>query len=188
MMTMKTFFLVCLFVTGLMLSPLYAEDWVGKEAPDLSGELAPEPGKLKVSDLLEELKFEPKGDKYLAKRQRNVVVLNFFATYCAPCIREIPTFNRLAQSMKDQPVKFLYVNVDQEITQATVKKMIAKLNLRVPVLLPQREHAVASYGADSLPRIVVIDRAGKIAEVITGFDDHLEEKLKTRISELLKTP
>ncbi|MBF0349486.1 MAG: redoxin family protein [SAR324 cluster bacterium] len=167
---------------------LYAEDLVGREAPDLSGELAPEPGKLKVSDLLEELKFVEQGDKYLALRQRNVVVLNFFATWCVPCIREIPAFNRLAQSMKDQPVKFLYVNVDQEITQATVKKMIAKYNLRVPVLLPQREYAVEAYGADALPRIVMIDRAGKIAEVITGFEDHLEEKLKTRISELLKNP
>lgn len=166
---------------------------IGQKAPTLSGKQAVGRGLLKLSKMTRELgflkdkqgKFVEKDGEYIMQVTRNVVVLNFFATYCVPCIKEIPSFNDLYQSYEGKGVKLVYVNVDPDMDQATAQKFIVQKGIEVPMMLPNQRQAVKSYGVVGLPRIVIIDRNGKISEVIIGFKTNLKKQLSKIIEGLL---
>ncbi|MBF0238258.1 MAG: TlpA family protein disulfide reductase [SAR324 cluster bacterium] len=169
-----------------------ADALIGQKAPELSGEPAVGGGLLKVSKMSRELefvkdaqgKFIEKDGEYVMRITRNIIVLNFFATYCVPCIKEIPAFNRLYQKYRDKAVKLLYVNVDPEMDQAKVQRFIVEKHMEPPMMLPNQQQTMKAYGVESLPRIVIIDRDGNIAEVITGFQADLEQQLSDVIEKL----
>ena len=71
--------------------------------------------------------------KYISEFQHYVTVLKFFAKTCIPFFREIPTFNRIEQSFHGQPVKFLYVNVDPDLTKEQAKNLLQKYRIKIPM-------------------------------------------------------
>jgi thiol-disulfide isomerase/thioredoxin len=166
---------------------------VGKDAPLLSGKKALNSGLLKLTKLMTEVGFERDdagrlkevNGKYVMHVQKNVVVLNFFATTCIPCIREIPTYNKLAEKYKNKLVKFIYVNVDTEVSHQKIARFIAKRKIKVPMMMPNQKDAIKKYQVYSLPRIVIIDRQKKIAHEIRGFKEELNNQLSKLIDGLL---
>ena len=166
---------------------------IGLESPLLSGKRALGNGLLKLTNLMTEIgferdesgKFKEVNGKYVMQVKKNVVVLNFFATTCIPCIREIPTYNKLAERYKDKPVKLIFVNVDTEVSDQKISRFIAKREIKVQMMMPNQRDAIKKYQVFGLPRIVIIDRNRKIAHVITGFKDNFEIQLSKMIDELL---
>lgn len=74
--------------------------------------------------------------QHLAKNNDTLYVTNFFATWCGPCIREIPSFKNKMQELKDKPVKFTFVNLDDKADWDTaVKDFVAEHNLGANVIL-----------------------------------------------------
>ena len=72
----------------------------------------------------------------LAKNNDTLSVTNFFATWCGPCIREIPSFKNKMQELKDKPVKFTFVNLDDKADWDTkVKDFVIEHNLGASVIL-----------------------------------------------------
>ncbi|MBF0353516.1 MAG: TlpA family protein disulfide reductase [SAR324 cluster bacterium] len=191
---MLRWFIILLFL-GTVESSFAVENElkIGMPAPELIGREAAGPRLLKLSALMKEVGFErnPEGrfrevnGKYVVQVTRNAVVLNFFATTCIPCIREIPSFNRVATRFQGKPVKLLYVNVDPELTEEKIRYFIEKLQIQVPMMLPNQQHAIETYGVQSLPRLVLINREGVIDKILTGFQDDLEQQLEKWIEGLL---
>jgi thiol-disulfide isomerase/thioredoxin len=166
---------------------------MGQEAPPLSGKKAIGSGLIKLTNLMTEIEFERDGlgklkevdDKYVMQVKRNVVVLNFFSTTCIPCIREIPTYNELAETYIKKPVKFIYVNVDTEVSDQKIARFIARRRIKVQMMMPNQKDAIKKYRVYSLPRIVIIDRHRKIAHEIMGFKKDLVAQLTELIDDLL---
>ena len=181
---------LCLMPIALSNTP---ESLIGQQAPSLSGKKAIGSGLIKLTNLMTEIEFEKDeagkfkevDGKYVMQVKRNVVVLNFFATTCIPCIREIPTYNKLAEKYKNKPVRFIFVNVDTEVSDQKISRFIAKREIKVPMMMPNQRDAIKKYKVYSLPRIVIIDRNRVVAYVITGFKDDLEDHLTRLIDELL---
>ncbi|AZA83460.1 redoxin [Chryseobacterium lactis] len=74
--------------------------------------------------------------QHLAKNNDTLYVTNFFATWCGPCIREIPSFKNKMQELKGKPVKFTFVNLDDKAEWNTaVKDFVVKNNLGNDVIL-----------------------------------------------------
>ena len=190
----QTLVLICLFIFWTT-SPYSktTDSLVGQDAPLLSGKKALGSGLLKLTNLMTEVGFEKdeKGKfkevdgKYVMQVKKNVVVLNFFATTCIPCIREIPTYNKLAEKYKNKTVKFIFVNVDTEVSDEKISRFIAKRKIKVQMMMPNQRDAIKKYQVYSLPRIVIIDRQRKIAHEITGFKKDLDDQLTKLIDELL---
>src|SRR3989339_22503 len=130
--------LLSALLLGLSHSGAWAEtdtkSMVGVPAPILSGKTANGPGLMKLNNLMKEFGFktDEQGKKvevngeYVPEIKRNVVVLSFFATTCVPCMREIPTYNRIAASYEGKPVRLIYVNVDTEVSTDEMSRFIAK--------------------------------------------------------------
>jgi thiol-disulfide isomerase/thioredoxin len=170
-----------------------SNEMIGMKAPMITGKNANGSGLLNLRKLMTEIgyekdkdgKFIEKNGKYILQVKKNVVVLNFFSMACIPCIKEIPTYNKLAVKYKNLPVKLIYVNVDAEVTDLKIKRFIVRKQIKVSMMLPNQREAMRKYQAYALPRLVVINSEGRIVEIITGFNDYLEAELITLIDKLI---
>ncbi|KMQ61535.1 redoxin [Chryseobacterium angstadtii] len=87
------------------------------------------------ASLSKELSPENVG-KYLAQKNDTLYVTNFFATWCGPCMREIPHFKKKMEELKDKPVKFTFINLDDKSEwNSSVKKFAQENNLAPNIIL-----------------------------------------------------
>ena len=91
-----------------------------------------------------------------------LVVLNFWATWCAPCIEEMPALDQLAREYAAKGVVVLGVAMDERGWPVVSKFLVHKL-VRYPILMGTPEAARRYGGIKTLPHTVFIDRKGRIA-------------------------
>jgi thiol-disulfide isomerase/thioredoxin len=96
----------------------------------------------------------------LAAWRGQVVLVNFWATWCRPCVEEIPGIQRLAEQMRDRPFAVIGVNVAE--TQRRAAHSVEQMRLAFPVLLDADGMAFRAWGGKALPTSVVIDRQGTL--------------------------
>ena len=118
-------------------------------------------------------------------KTKHVVVLSFFATWCKPCIAEIPHLESLEKEFAGQPVKFFLVDVGED--RAKVVDFKNKKEIGLKILLDRYQKTATNYDALTLPRLVIIDKEGVIKKEQKGFSDPeaFETELKNMITELL---
>ena len=97
-----------------------------------------------------------------------VVVLDFWATWCAPCRDEIPGFVELQKQFGDKGLVVIGVSLDQE-GAAFVQKFTQQHGITYPVVIGDKEVVAAYDGIDVLPTTFIIDRAGKVVKGHRGF-------------------
>jgi peroxiredoxin len=104
----------------------------------------------------------------LSDYRGKVVVLNFWATWCPPCVKEIPEYVELQQEFAAKGVQFIGVALDDE-GSAKVKPWLVKHPVTYPILLPDTK-VVNNYGdLSSIPVTFVIDRKGMIRASYVGI-------------------
>lgn len=96
----------------------------------------------------------------------HVVLINFWASWCRPCIDEMPSLQRLAEALKDVPFVVVAINVGE--SQRRVEAAKRRLEIDFPVLLDEDNAAFRSWGATVLPAARVIDCSGKIRFRVEG--------------------
>ncbi len=99
-----------------------------------------------------------------------VVMVHFWATWCPPCVEELPTLAKLNQSLAGKDFEMLAVSVDEGGADA-VTSFLRRNNLDVPVLL-DTAHAISSqYGTYKFPETYILDREGIVRYKIIGPRD-----------------
>ena len=132
--------------------------------------------------------------KFKSQPNRHVVVVSFFATWCKPCMKELPLLQNLYQKYDGQRVKWFLV----DITEATrtspgfedspvAGPFLAKKGITMPILNDNRGVAKERYGAKTLPRLFVIDKFPTIRLTKKGFHEgeDFEGEIATIVDELL---
>ncbi len=99
-----------------------------------------------------------------------VVLLNFWATWCPPCRREIPEFFDLQKSYGDKGLVIVGVAMDEGGTKV-VKPFVSRLGINYPVVIGDAETASAYGGIEALPTTFVIDQNGQIITEQEGGAD-----------------
>jgi thiol-disulfide isomerase/thioredoxin len=89
-----------------------------------------------------------------------VVVVEFWATWCVPCIQQIPHMNELVEAFRDQPVQFLSVSDEDE---ATVSAFLKKRPMKPWIGLDTDQSMLEGYQVFSIPYLVLVDAKGQIA-------------------------
>ena len=118
-----------------------------------------------------------------AHRGKDVVVLDFWATWCPPCVRGLPKVAEVVSEFQDNGVVFYAVN--QREKPEAIKKFLAKKDLDVVVALDPKGEAGKSYEVSGIPQTVVIDKEGMIVDVHVGFSPGIEESLRETLDELV---
>jgi peroxiredoxin len=120
----------------------------------------------------------------LHEQRGQVVLMNFWATWCAPCRQEMPHLNRLYDKYRASGFMLLGVNVDDDARKAA--DVAAKLGVKFPVLLDTDKRVSRAYDVNAMPSTVVIDRDGKLRHTHRGYRDGYEDLYERQVRELLK--
>jgi thiol-disulfide isomerase/thioredoxin len=124
----------------------------------------------------------------LAEFKGKAVVLNLWATWCGPCVQEMPTLAKLAQSTAGQPVAVVPISVDREEDRANAEAFIAKHG---PLPFYSDPKYALAYGLKppiaGLPTTVLIDASGKVRGEVAGGADWSGPDAR-RVVEALEKP
>lgn len=130
----------------------------------------------------------PELDKLLAdagmpRDTPKIVVLNFFATWCTPCLAELPHLQRLADKYADRE-DVLFVVVGREESQETVEAFAAENSYRMQFVADPDGKVYSEFAKEHIPRTYLIDGQRKIRFEILGFDQKKLEVLDVKLNEL----
>jgi peroxiredoxin len=114
-----------------------------------------------------ELPLAQGGSASLDDYAGEVVLVNFWATWCQPCRAELPALEALQAELAGEGLRILAVSVDAASAEA-VARFAAERGLRLPVLHDPSEAVARRYGAFAYPTSVVVDRAGRIVLTAPG--------------------
>jgi peroxiredoxin len=120
----------------------------------------------------------------LQEQRGQVVLVNFWATWCGPCRQEIPHLNRLHEKYRASGFQVLGINIDDDARAAV--ELATRLGIKFPVLLDTDKKASRLYDMSAMPATVVIDRDGRVRYVHRGYRDGFEKTYEQQIRELLK--
>jgi len=112
-----------------------------------------------------------------------LLVLNFWATWCPPCVEEMPSLNRFAQTMASQGVVVLGVSIDKNAD--AYKRFLAKNRLAFLTFRDPDENISSSYGTFKWPETYVIDKSGKVVQKYIGPRDWGDPQIVNSVKALL---
>ncbi len=140
-------------VSALGFAPLHAT----------AGELTEVPDGPKLQFSLPDIGDQQRSlDEFAGK----VLVINFWASWCRPCIVEMPSIQRLAEAMSDKPIAVIAINVGE--AKRRVQATVTRLDVDFPVLLDKDSAVFDAWGANVLPTTYVLDDSGRARYVGRG--------------------
>lgn len=108
----------------------------------------------------------------LSSLRGKVVVLDFWATWCRPCVSALKVFEQMASSSRNGSVEFLAVNVGE--SDSKVRQFMSSRGWDFKVLLDQQRTTSSAFGVGGIPHVLVIDRSGTVAASHVGFRSEVE--------------
>lgn len=128
-------------------------------------------------------KRTPYSDEYRGK----VVILSFWASWCAPCLVELPTFAEIARRFHDKGLRVVPINVDEaEIGIPFAREFWSKQKFAFPSYFDAAKELAGKFEVDMLPANFVIDREGRIVFSGFGATDWSNEETVEAIENLLE--
>jgi peroxiredoxin len=126
----------------------------------------------------------PDGAPFSLKQLRGKVVLvNFWATWCEPCITEMPALQRLRHELAASGFEVLAVNYQEG--PARISGFVEKMKLTLPVVRDTDGSVARSWGAREFPASYLVDRDGNIRHSVIGAADWTSPKMMSTIRSLL---
>ncbi|PCJ44011.1 MAG: redoxin [Moraxellaceae bacterium] len=113
-----------------------------------------------------------------------VVMLNFWASWCAPCRQEMPLLEGLHKRFKKVGFTVLGVNIDEDVSAA--KKILKEISVSFPVMYDSKNKVSEMYALDSMPTTVMIDRKGNKRFLHRGYRPGFEIEYEKQIRALLR--
>jgi len=119
---------------------------------------------------------------HLAEHKGRVVVLDFWATWCGPCLQTMPLVHQVVREFADERVELVAVNLEEQPKK--IASMLERHKLNMPVALDRDGVVAAKYMAVAIPQTVVIDRDGVVARLYVGGGPKLADPLREALREL----
>ena len=121
----------------------------------------------------------------LSSLKGKVVFINFWATWCPPCIEELPTINELKQSFNgNDHIEFLMVDVDNKMESSSA--FMQENNYDLPVYVPA-SNIPSDYLGNAIPTTVILDKSGNMVARMEGGRDYTDPEFVQAISELVES-
>lgn len=120
----------------------------------------------------------------LQEYRGQVVLVNFWASWCGPCRTELPALNALQTQFQDLGFTVLGVNVDQQKGEAD--KLLQQIPVNFPVLYDSENKVSEMYNVVAMPTTVIVDKNGNVRHLHRSYKPGYEDKYAAQIKELIK--
>ena len=130
------------------------------------------------------LKSAAGGNLKLSEYRGEVVLINFWASWCGPCRQEMPLLDELHARYKPLGFTVLAVNVEEDTGKAL--RLIEDLQPGFPVLFDTSSTVSREYDVAAMPSTVLVDRNGRLRYLHRGYTPGLEELYQQQIRELVR--
>lgn len=124
------------------------------------------------------------GNLRLEEYRGQVVLINFWASWCGPCRQEMPILDRLHHRYEDTGFAVLGVNVEGEAAPA--QEIVDKTNVTFPILIDDGQHVSEMYNLEAMPSTVVVDRDGVVRYIHRGYKPGDEAKYVEVVKQLIR--
>jgi thiol-disulfide isomerase/thioredoxin len=118
-----------------------------------------------------------------AHRDRQVVILDFWATWCGPCVMALPVLAEVAAEFKDRDVVFYAINLRENSRQ--IQSFLKKRGLDITVALDPDGKVGELFKVEGIPQTVIVGKDGKVAHVHVGFSRTLKKDLTDTLEKIL---
>ena len=120
----------------------------------------------------------------LSEYRGDVVMINFWATWCGPCRQEMPLLDELYSRYQRVGFNLLGVNIDDDSSRAM--DMIDELGVSFPVLFDSSKEVSRLYRVDAMPVTIIVDREGNVRHVHQGYKPGYEQQYLDQVRALLR--
>jgi len=120
----------------------------------------------------------------LAELQGEVVLVNFWASWCGPCRKELPKLEEMHQKYKDLGVTILGINIDE--TRELSQKLLKDVEVNFPVLYDHDSEVAEPYNIQAMPSTFIIDKSGNFRYLHLGYQDGYELAYEEQIKKLMR--
>lgn len=120
----------------------------------------------------------------LSELRGNVILINFWASWCGPCRQEMPLLDELYTQYKPLGFTILGVNVEEDSSQA--RDMLKKIPVTFPVLFDNENKVSKLYNVVAMPSTVIVDRDGNMRYVHLGYQPGYEQSYQDQVRELVR--
>lgn len=116
----------------------------------------------------------------------HLTVIDFWATWCKPCIKSIPEFVKMDEEFEDKDVQFIGISIDGPRNKAKVKPFIKSLGVDYPVLRDSDSSVMARLRVTAVPSLLIVNSENEILYFHEGYKSGEEIEIRNKILELLK--
>ncbi len=124
------------------------------------------------------------GKKYSFKNNiPKIVIVNFWASWCTPCLEEFPSITKLQEKYgSNKNFLFLAINTDDENVAQKIDKIKSRYKLNIPIVIDKAGKHVESYSISAIP-VSIVYRDGKVVEVSNGSKDFYSEEFLSQLKD-----
>ncbi len=119
---------------------------------------------------------------YEEVKGETLTIIDFWATWCQPCLRSIPELNDLYLEFRDQGVGFVGISIDGPRNQSKLKPFVNSLGVEYPIARDINSEVMSEMNVYAVPTLLILDQQGELVFIHEGFrpgDDHIiREKIK----------
>lgn len=120
----------------------------------------------------------------LSEQKGDILLINFWASWCGPCRQEMPLLEELHQKYEDLGVSIWGVNIEQDSQAA--KNWLKDIEVNFPILFDETNKASEDFSVDAMPTTVLVDRDGNIRFHHRGFKPGYEKKYDEELGKLVR--
>jgi thiol-disulfide isomerase/thioredoxin len=120
-----------------------------------------------------------KGDK--------LTVIDFWATWCQPCVKSIPLLNNMAVEYADEGVRFIGVSIDGTRNQSKIKPFMQSLGISYPIIRDVNSELMSELSVTAVPTLLIYDAEGNQIYFHEGFRPGDEITIEKHISQYLES-
>jgi thiol-disulfide isomerase/thioredoxin len=122
----------------------------------------------------------------LSEQRGKVVLINFWATWCPPCRKEMPSLKRLWMTLKDEPFVMYAVDAGEDARAVSEFLFETDLESSFPILLDRNGDAMRQWRVPGLPTTFIVDKSGRLVHRVVGGREWDDAGIVGRIRALLK--
>ena len=124
---------------------------------------------------------------YHQLKGEKLTVIDFWATWCKPCLNALPKLGMLSDTLKNQGVQFIGISVDGPRNWSKVKPFTESLGITYPILIDKEGEVMRDMNINAIPTLIVADKNNEIVYIHEGFSPGDENIIRDELEKLLQS-